>query len=588
MRPLRTRLERVLPPPGEDRALVVNLAAAVALVVAAAGLGPLALNPVPDPGLGFTFGAGARTADELQRDGLHQLHLLLATVSALAVGVALLNVTLLAMGKAATLRHSVTVRTALGASPWAIVREHVSRMVRLLVAAAVAGTVLGLVGAATLRSTWPAGGASEGLWWEAAPGLAAALVGMGVLGALSAVPLATAARRIDLRSRLGGGARVMERYPAGLRWLLPVAQLAMSLALLLSSGLLIASATGSSAPGAFASVEGSIAHVDLGSRSASDRASRVRAMLAMAGTGEATAVAVSPGSLFGLGVEAQAMSECGRCYVGGLPVPLKGAVVRHHVVSPDTFRTLGIAVVAGREFTADDDATATPVALVNRAFARRGFENADPVGRSVRIGTGLESWFEVVGVVDDHVLAPAIGGADRPAVFLSMLQHPPQRLDILVLGDEERPVLGPGTEEALSTYVLRHVSPFRWIAMVLLMLGVLTLLLATLGLRAVITLLVSRRRREIALRMAVGASRGAVMRLVAGDCLRVLLIGAVAGLWLTTFLIPRLQGLAPNTTEFDPVLIASLVAALLLVGLSGSVGVVHQATRQEPSSVLAE
>ena len=588
MNRLRARFEGVLPSAGEDRALVVNLAAAVALVVAAAGLGPLALNAVPDPGLDMAFGAGARMPAELQQDGLHQLYLLLTTVSALAVCVALLNVTLLAIGKAAALTQSVTVRAALGASPWAVVREHGSRMVRLLATAAAAGTTLGLLGAVVLRSTWPGPGRTDRLWLEAAPGLAVALVGMGVLGALSAIPLAGAARRTDLRSRLGGGARVMERDPAGLRWMLPVTQLAMSLALLLASGFLISSATGTSATGALAGGRGMIAHMDMGSVPAPDRAKRVRALTATAGTGRRASVAVSPGALFGLGIEARAMAECGRCYEGGLYVPLKGAVVRHHVVSPDTFRTLGIAVVSGREFTTDDDSAATPVALVNRAFARRSFENADPLGRSVRIGTGLQSWFEVVGVVDGDVLAPAVGGTDQPAVFLSMLQHPPGRMDVFVLDADEPTGPGHGEEEALSAYVLRHVAPFRWIAVVLLGLGGVALALSAVGLRAVMTLLVTRRRREIALRMAVGASRGAVVRLVGGACLRVLLIGAAAGLWLTTFLIPRLQGLASDATELDAAVVATLVAVLILVGLSGSLEVVRRAARQEPRSVLAE
>ena len=114
-------------------------------------------------------------------------------------------------------------------------------------------------------------------------------------------------------------------------------------------------------------------------------------------------------------------------------VPWHQVLATHEMVSADTFRALGVKMVAGRSIGSEDRWDAPRVAVVNRALAARHFQRGEAIGRQLMVGLKRSEWYTVVGIVDDP--APAgFGAALQPeyTVYLSVLQHPVPQVDVLV------------------------------------------------------------------------------------------------------------------------------------------------------------
>ncbi len=223
--------------------------------------------------------------------------------------------------------------------------------------------------------------------------------------------------------------------------------------------------------------------------------------------------------------------------IGSLPLAGRGST-DYNIISPEFFQTVGVSVVRGRNFTAQDRAGSPPVALVNQEFARRYWQGEEPLGKQIALRGGAGA-FEVIGVAPDMEDAQGVINSVRPTVYVPETQGdlflkgvrtdvPAYQLEVLVrTAANPSPVetavrqevlaLDPGLRVSIRTASeIRDgmTGQFRVLSMILSGLAGLALLMASLGTYAILAYSVSQRTREIGIRMALGARHSAVLRLV--------------------------------------------------------------------------
>ena len=270
-----------------------------------------------------------------------------------------------------------------------------------------------------------------------------------------------------------------------------------------------------------------------------------------------------------------------------------------HLVSPRYFQTLGIPIRAGRDFDERDSARVPHVVIINEAFARRHFPGADPLGRTLITGMGqLPS--RVVGVVAD-IRSTNLNTPPEADYFLPALQRPETFTNILIRTqgnpiamtavvrealrsvDPDLPLLQP---QALTTRVAQTVAD-RKLALVLLgSFAALALLLASLGVYSVMAHLVAFRTSEIGIRMALGATPGAVMRMVLGHSSRLTLVGIVLGVAGGLAVSRLIRQVLFEVDPADPRIYLAVSATLLLVAGCASWFPARRATRVDPVVAL--
>lgn len=276
-----------------------------------------------------------------------------------------------------------------------------------------------------------------------------------------------------------------------------------------------------------------------------------------------------------------------------------------NLVSPGWFRTLGTRIIAGREFADADRAGTSPVVVVNEAFVRTFLSSSNPLGQVVRIGiVGPNAGTaEIIGVAGDAVYSSLREPAPPTIYFpLAQLQSaPPASLTLTVRSEAGPPLqmarsiaaaIGTVDPDAALTFrplteqIDASLAQERILALLSAFFGGFAVLLAGLGLFGVTAYSVSRRRREIGLRMALGAAPGSVIRLVLGRvCLMIaagVAIGAAASMWTTQFTASLLFGLEPR----DPVTLALAVVILSGAGLLAALPPAWHASHVDPSVAL--
>ena len=274
-------------------------------------------------------------------------------------------------------------------------------------------------------------------------------------------------------------------------------------------------------------------------------------------------------------------------------------------VSPGWFSTLGTRIVAGREFTDGDRAGAPAVVVVNQAFAGKFLDGEDRLGRVVTVGiVGPNAGSaEVVGVAADAIYSSLREPAPPTMYFpLAQLRNaPPASLTLSVRSKSESPLaLARSVAAAIETVNPEAVLTFRpmadqinaslaqerVVAMLSSFFGGLAVLLAGLGLFGVTSYSVSRRRREIGIRIALGAAPNAVLRLVLARVFLLVGIGVVIGagvsLWATQFVASLVFGLEPR----DPTTFACAAMLLMGVGVLAALPPARHAARIDPAVVL--
>ena len=284
--------------------------------------------------------------------------------------------------------------------------------------------------------------------------------------------------------------------------------------------------------------------------------------------------------------------------------------ISYNSVSPGYFDTLGTPLIAGRDFNRHDTAQAPSVAIVNEAFVKKFFPNANPIGRTYKWrpnpyatdGKGqneLSAPVEIVGVVKDaryySLREPA-----PPTTYHAESQENPRFFAVIEIrsGTNLIPAVKSAMAEVnrdvtlnfmtFSTQVDESLVRERLLATLSGFFGALALLLATIGLYGVMSYNVARRRNEIGIRMALGAEQSRVLRMVLGEVCLLVFIGLAAGLAATLattgFVSSFLYGLTPN----DPRTLGSAAAILAMVAMLAGYLPARRASRLDPMTALRE
>jgi len=269
------------------------------------------------------------------------------------------------------------------------------------------------------------------------------------------------------------------------------------------------------------------------------------------------------------------------------------------VSGSDYLKSMGIPLRGGREFTDRDDSDAPPVAVVSEAMARAFWPGGDAIGKRILVGTDT-AWREIVGIAGD-VRQRSLDIAPRPTLYLPYTQDPWSILTVVV-----RTRTDPSASAAAVTHeiqsidrdlavsdvrtmdevVAQSLTPRRFNLILIGLFAGSALLLAALGIYGVISYTVAQRTREVGIRVALGAQSADVLRLVVGSGIRLSLAGTAIGLVAALGLTPVLQSLLFGITPTDPETFLEVAILLTAVALLASYLPALRATRVDPIVAL--
>jgi putative ABC transport system permease protein len=274
-------------------------------------------------------------------------------------------------------------------------------------------------------------------------------------------------------------------------------------------------------------------------------------------------------------------------------------LVQVNPVSPGYLRTVGIPLVRGRDFAPQDTLDAPLVVIVNQTMASRFFPDGDAIGRRFRF-FGDTADTTIVGIARDAKYNGLTEDA-TPFVYhpLRQLYNPGVSLLVRTSDDASRlasdarrivkeldprlTVLDVGT---LQDQIDVALAPQRATVVMLSIFGVLALVLASMGLYGVASYSVSQRTREIGIRMALGATRTSVMRLVLLQGVMLVIVGLVAGLAIAALLARSVQGMLVGVPAADPLTYSATAILLAIIAVAASYFPARRATRIDPLVAL--
>ncbi|HKR61155.1 MAG TPA: ABC transporter permease [Pyrinomonadaceae bacterium] len=566
--------------------------------------------------------------EQIAGDSRTGLLVLLGAV-AFVLLVACVNVANLLLARASARERELAIRASLGASRARIVRQVMIEGLPLGIIGGLLGLVLAIWGidvlSSLLPSSLPRGNPitvnSRVLLFT----FALALLTIVIFGLLPALQAAKA----DVRESLNEGGRsgIGGRRQGRMRRLLVITEVALALVLLVASGLMVRSFI-------------KLRQVDVGftennvitmrvplpeatypePNTADDPREpaglafyeqlleRVKTLPGVKSATAATLLPLGAGQGWGklLTIEGQEADSMGK-------VP----VVRFALVSPDYFQTLGIAVQQGRPFTTDDKGNSQPVAIINETLARRFFANENPIGKTLWMGppenlmprdllsaVGRFQRRQIVGVVSD-VKGGSLNQPTAALVYSPLTQYRREgwsnnlmlavqtnvRPDTLapaireqVRGlDPDQPVTGVSTMDELLD---RTLSQAKFALLLFGLFAVLALVLAAIGIYGVMSTAVTQRTHEIGLRMALGAQKRDVLRLVVGEGMILVVIGIAAGLASAVVLTRLMATLLFGVSTTDPTTLLVIPLLLASVAMLACYLPARRATRVDPLVAL--
>ena len=535
---------------------------------------------------------------------LRPVLLILMAVAAIVLLIACANVAGLLLARASARQREIAIRLSMGAGRARIVQQLLIEGT-LLAALGCIGALIalrwtsGLLVGFTPPSELPIEMAvtidARVVWFTAALSIVTVL--------LFALAPAAQAAPLDLASALretGTGGFNFGRHR--MRRALVVTQVALSVVLLVGAGLCLRSLQAATrmTPG-FDASQVTVGWLDLFSAGYSPdegrafyaRAlERVRAIpgVEQASLGRRVPLGFTGGSSSDIRIE------------GYTPQPNEQPIIGLHYVASNYMSTLRIRLLAGREFTDADVNDAPRVAVISTSMARRYWGERDPIGGRFALGgRGEPQWITVVGVVDD-IKQRSFNERQTPHAYVPLMQFYSARsvltvraaAGIDITGDLQRAVRE--IDAAVPFYNIGRLSEQtkaatfqqQMVADLLVVFGVLALVLASVGSYGVLSYLVGMRRREIGIRLAVGATRADVFRLVAANGVRLIATGVAVGLVLSIAVGVGLESLLIATQPTDPVTYAGVVGMLVIVAAAACVLPARRAAALDPIATLRE
>jgi putative ABC transport system permease protein len=270
------------------------------------------------------------------------------------------------------------------------------------------------------------------------------------------------------------------------------------------------------------------------------------------------------------------------------------------IVDTDYFRTLGTRIVEGRAFDERDIATGLPVAIVNQTFARRYWPNQSAIGKRVRLDTEGAPWLSVVGVAADGKYRQLVE-SQRDYLFFPYSQNPrpTMTLALLARGDLPTAIAGVRREIAridpdMPVFEVKTIDQFmersylapRLSAMLIAPAGLLALFIAAIGLYGVMAYSVSRRTKELGIRVAVGAAPRSIMALVMRQGLTLAMVGVIIGLALALAAGRVVSWLLFGVAPTDAGVLIAIPALLIVVTALASYIPARRALKVDPLVAL--
>ena len=526
-------------------------------------------------------------------DDTSDLAIGLSVIMAIPLGIlaiACANVANLLLARGTARSREVAVRMALGASRGSVVRQLLLESLLVALAAAVVAMLLCEAALRLVEQWMPIPVAVD---WRVA--LFATLAAATTALAFGLWPAVTTARA-TVTTRLQDARPLRART----RRLLVGLQLALSTALLVVAALLIRT----------------VSHVSTPARDDEDRTLTATFGVGLAGYDRARLDEFQRGLLERVesvpDVEAAGFAPSAPFRTGGemlltLPGESKNqrlAIAGGHITG-EWLRAAGLSILAGRGFVPADRQGVPTVAVVNEALAARLWPTGSGLGRSVTISPieerqGPSYEVQVIGVVSNATKHPE---ARRPAMSfylpVAVASEPQRTLWIRTRGDAAgfaEVVRAAATELAprvpltdLATVAsarVRETGPFELLARTMTALGSLALSLAAFGMFSLLTYLVGQRRREIGVRLALGARPRDIVRLIVGESATVAVAGAIVGGAAAAIVASGLDGLIVGVGPADPLSFATASGVLVVTALAASAHPALRATRTDPASVL--
>jgi len=531
----------------------------------------------------------------------------LTGVVALVLLIACANVANLLIGRALARRKEIAVRLALGASRWRLIRQMLTESMLLAFAGGAIGLLLSVLAVDLLRSGMPEDIA------KIIPGfdhfavnraaLLLTLLVSGLSSLLFGLAPAWQATKPNPNEIVKEGARGALSAGAShrLRGALVVSEVALSLVLLISAGLMIRSFVAMINHDLGFNPHNALGlYISLSEEKYPAEKRRIfydrllRQLETLPGV-----VAVGATSKLPMSVDGDLHTDF--AIVGEPPFEKgKEPVANYRLVSPGYFGVIGMRLKRGRDFTTQDDQKAVGVVVVNEAFARRFFSNREVIGQRITTSGGTDKPLEIIGVVGDvidddfsQVAAPylyaayaqdsrtemgiVVRTAVEPALISAAVRKEVMNLDptqpVFYFRTIERIVHEWNAPERIMTMLM---SVFAWIA----------LLMAGVGLYAVVAYAVSQRTHEIGIRLALGAQPRNILRLIAGQGLKLTLIGLALGLAGALALTRVMSPILYRISAVDPPTFILISLLLLCVAFLACWLPARRATRVDPMIAL--
>jgi predicted permease len=273
---------------------------------------------------------------------------------------------------------------------------------------------------------------------------------------------------------------------------------------------------------------------------------------------------------------------------------------KYYEISPNYFTAAGTRLLSGRTFTDHDDAQAPNVAIVNQTFARKLFGATDAVGKRYPTSPGKQT--EIVGVVEDGKYQ-SLTEDPAPVVFWPIAQSPDNDTVLIVRSNRPQSEMVPALRQAIAsvdpglpTFVLGPWSdelslvtfPARAATIALGVLGGLAVMLAVTGIFGLASYTVSKRMRELGIRVALGAAQRQVLRAALQRTATLLAIGSVAGLALGIAAGKLLASIVYQAQASDPLVIAAVAATMAFIGLISAAIPAQRALSVDPARLLRD
>lgn len=525
-----------------------------------------------------------------------------------AVGFVLLiactNVANLLLARSAARRKEIAIRTALGAGRWRLIRQFLTESVLLFILGGTLGLLISKWGVDLLVSQ-----ASAFMPRAGEVRLDGRVVGFTLLisfltGMIFGLAPAIQSTKTDVQAALKEGGNAGHGHQRNwIRSFLVAAEIAAALVLLIGAGLLIKSFT-------------QLLRTETGMKTENVITMGLTLPQSLYSTQQSRAVfyyQVIDRIASRAGVEAvgvvnilpvQNSGYNGKIWVEGEAAPPMGSepIAEYRASSPDYFRALGIPLVGGRFFNAEDREQGIQVAIINQTFAKRYLKGRDPLGSRIRKEEG--DWLSIVGVVGD-VRQSGLTRPTMPEVYTPYAQSGSAALTqgmslvVRATGEPSDIIAGIRREVALvdpaqpvynvqtmQEVIYNSVSDRRLTMLLLTIFAGVALFLAMIGIYSVMSYVVTQNTREIGIRMALGAQAGDVLKLVVGQGLMLTLSGIIIGLLASLALTRLIKSLLFGVAATDPLTFIYVSLFLIVVAMLACYIPARRATRIDPMVAL--